>query len=99
MPRQYRSTTSAMSCRSTSGSATGHVDAGGALHVAGVEELDRVLVDRVARVPGEELLERDARLEASHRGTEAHVGAVAEREDARVRAGDVELVGAVELAR
>ena len=39
----------------------------------------------VARVPGEELLQRDPRLEPRHRGAEAHVRTVPEREDARVR--------------
>ena len=52
-----------------------------------------------SRVPGEELLQRDPRLQARHRGAEAHVRAVPEGEDARVGAGDVELVGPVELAR
>src|SRR5215218_3829976 len=82
-----------------SSSGTRHRHAGRTLHIAGVEEFDGLLVDGVPRVPGEELLERDARLEPGDRGAEAHVRAVTEGEDARVGARDVEVVRAIELAR
>src|SRR5690349_21172817 len=87
------------STRCCTGSGTGHRDTRRTLDVAGVQELDRVLVDRVARTPGEELLQRDPRLEPGDRRAQAHVRTVPEGEDARVGARDVELVGPVELAR
>ena len=70
---------------------------GRALHVAGVHVGDPRLVDLVLRVAGEELLQRDAAFEARDGSPEAHVRAVAEREDSRVGTEDVEVVGTLEL--